>query len=252
MLRSIFAAAFVVALAVAWFVITGVILNHSDDFHLSEQKVDSPFFLRSYGVSLPEPGAAFQVHGQWVYQLADEIFLGKTPLLISVPSLVAVLEKDNLIVVGLEEQVVLFNAQGEMLHSFDTKEKIIRMGWLDGTMILQTSMSFYKANDAIDQLTAYMEGIDSKHIQMIHWAVPQVLPKEEVVDVTQRFKTQGPDREQVLKDLHSGKFFGKLGVYVIDLIALGSMFLVLYSVYFLYRRKKVYRRIRVRKKKKVV
>ena len=67
------------------------------------------------------------------------------------------------------------------------------------------------------------------------WSQSQVLPAALHAELTSQSLGSGLDLERVMLDLHSGRLFGNLGVWLVDLAALGLLLLSLSGFWMWYQ-----------------
>ena len=92
----------------------------------------------------------------------------------------------------------------------------------DGTVLLKSGNDSWQADaDFISwkQVDAPLPEPD--------WSVPSAIPDDLKQAITHQYRGEGPSLERLLLDLHSGRFFGPVGVLIYDLIALALGFLAI-------------------------
>ncbi|MCK5918220.1 MAG: PepSY domain-containing protein [Cocleimonas sp.] len=220
-----------VAISLVWLSFTGIFLNHTEDLKLDEKHLDNDVLFNLYGLSKPELSKAFNLGKDWVMQYGTALILNDDVLIAESKPLMSALHNDAMYILATTEQVYLFTPQGEHIDSLKTPDTLLAMGWLDEKIAIKTSVANYLANDDV---TEWQTFADSTHA--IAWGKASILPNELRENLEKKYRGEGPTLEQVILDTHSGRLFGKLGVYFADLIAVLTIVLTVLGVYLWSRR----------------
>ena len=220
-----------VAISLVWLSVTGIFLNHTEDLKLDEKRLDNGILFSLYGLSKPKLGKTFSVDKDWVMQYGTELHLNDQMLIANSKPLIGALHNDAMYVIGTQEQVVLFTPQGEQIDSLKTPDPLLKIGWLNEKIVIKTQNKHYLANEEITEWQV-LKGSD----ETIVWAKESTLPNEQLKNLEEKYRGQGPTLEQVILDTHSGRLFGMAWVYFADLIAVLTIVLTLLGVYLWSRR----------------
>lgn len=238
-----------VAISLIWLSVSGVLLNHTGFFQLAKTSVDNPLVMKLYGMSTPKLGKVFKVGDKTVLQSGQGLFLDNKVLFeINIDSehpLFSVVANNDMVFIGYGNQVKINTNSAELidtipLPSVELQQELTvltpRLGIEGNNLYLEMGNHLFKANE---DFTAWL--IAEKNMQII-WSKEAVLSQSEREDIkalfSGLFQVKGPTLEQFLLDTHSGRLFGKAGVFFADLIAFLTILLTLIGVFLWVRRNK--------------
>ncbi len=229
LLRSLFLWHRHIGLASALFVIllalTGLLLNHTDDFSLDSRHVQYGFLLDWYGVKAPETMLAYTAGSSTVTEVGTQIYWNTTPIpQVSAP-LLGTVETHGLVIIGVEGQLLLFTPDGKLIERLDNSAGVPAgvqaLGRnAAGDLLVKTAHGNYQADSGI---LKWHETADNE----INWAVAASPPPALRAALQQAYRGTGLTLERLLLDIHSGRILGSRGVYLVDAAAL--LFLLLAS-----------------------
>ena len=217
---GLFAAVFVILWS-----ITGVLLNHAEQFHL-ERHVSSARFADwlKLPVSAPQTGIAPD-SAIWISSgltnkyFADREFADDASRLLSavkIPYGYAVLT---------EQALWLLSDSGEVLEKINQSLLPARADqlWFSAQtpLIIETPAGFFSANDEVSDWNR----VSTTDALQKHQAQP--LPTELQAQLLKREKRAVLSWQRLIQEIHSGRAFGALGVYIADFAALCLLFLAL-------------------------
>lgn len=237
----------VVALLVVWLAATGVLIGHADALGLPQRHLQAPWLLRWYGLPAPQLQAAFELPGpqaaaggsaaasRWLSQWGDAAWLDRQRL--ELPPLQALLGAFPLEVAGSpllllvdRRQALVLTPQGQRVDQLSWQGPAQRAGVRRAAAVqavyLQTEDGRLWRSDA------QMSGFETLSAEAaaplweeIAWARPAALPADLGGALAQTQQPTGPSAERLLLDLHSGRFLGPLGPWLMDAAALGLLLL---------------------------
>lgn len=215
--------------------VTGVLLNHTSEMSLSQRQISSELLLTHYGFKTPKI-YSFKMGEHWLSDVgAHQVYLNDQPLQDCSGSLVGVVEQEQFYVAACEEELLLLMPDGELIERiasvYSLPTPISALGSCDQGLCLQVGFDIYSAD--IEQFSW-----TKIPPQDVSWSVSSTPP----VDVTDTLKSKalgpGLTMERVLLDLHSGRIFGNVGVWIVDLAALGLVLLMLSGFWMWYQQMK--------------
>ena len=203
----------IIAVIVVLLSVTGIMLNHTEELKLDERFVESPVILDWYGIEALNPENAFSIDGQWILQTGHQVFLNTDPVLTIKEPLIGAAVNSDFIVAAFPAVLVMISHEGEIIEQIHKSPiENIASGKNERIYIKNRGQVFFSDDGLLS-----WEISDQKNIT---WAEPDPLPE----DLRQNLKRQARHRilpyERVALDLHSGRFFGRFGVYVIDFTGL--------------------------------
>lgn len=216
------AAVFLLLLAV-----TGILLNHTHDIGLDQAPLENRWLRAHYGLESAEtPENRHQLAGRSLQALDGQLRLGKERLT-DCPQLVGVMEKRDQVLVVCSDRLILLTPDGQLIDQADSLRGIPSglSAWSEqgDTILLKTRDSSVGVNLADLSVHPVSAGSD------VQWqgSAPDVVAAP-------------PDAitwERVVLDLHSGRLFGRVGVWVVDFMGVASILLALSGVYVFWRRR---------------
>jgi hypothetical protein len=237
----------VVALLAVWLAATGVLIGHADALGLPQRHLQAPWLLRWYGLPAPQLQAAFELPGpqavaggsaassRWLSQWGDAAWLDWQRL--ELPPLQALLGAFPLEVQGApllllvdRRQALVLTPQGQRVDQLSWQGPAQRAGVRRAAaaraVYLQTEDGRLWRSDA--QMSGF-EPLSAEAAaplwEEIAWARPSALPADLGRALAQAQQPTGPSAERLLLDLHSGRFLGPLGPWLMDAAALGLLLL---------------------------
>lgn len=210
------------ALVVVWLAFTGILLGHTDDFGLDERHVGTNWLLDWYGIPLPAVAAAYRAGDNWIAQVGERIYFNHGALDGEYGELRGALPLADEVVVAAGAQLVVLTRAGGLLEvlgeAHGVPEEARAVGVQHGQLIARTAQGDYIAGE---DLLAWRRAKATNAL----WSQPAALPAALRAHITEDYRGRLLTLERLLQDLHSGRLFGRFGVWFMDLAALG--FLVL-------------------------
>lgn len=191
-----------------YLLITGVPLQFSAELDLDKTYVSNNWILDRYGFNAPREvfasGPIVQVDDQLYWRSQ---FIGNSQSLIG-----SVTHKDYLIV-ATRREVLIFHAQTrEILDRSYLDATLKQIGQLDDRIYLDTSRGLRRGDP---DLTNWI--VTNKTTDAITWAVVKPLGAIESEPFRTAYRARLLSIERWLQDLHSGRFFGAIGIVVLDI-----------------------------------
>jgi len=220
---GLFALVLVIILA-----ITGIMLNHTEEFELDETYVNSSWLLNWYGI---EPGdepvsyrvknaASSHIISAWNQQL----FFDDVAITHLEQDMHGAVGAEQFIVIALDNEIILLSYEGELIERISTSisfSNIQRLGMKYKRPVIETSEPLYYMADEhiLDWDVIIDEGIE--------WTEEYSLSDNEYEQLLIAYRGNGLKLERVILDLHSGRIFGSYGVYLMDAAAIALLWLSL-------------------------
>jgi hypothetical protein len=221
--RSIGAAA---ALFVIFMVLSGIVINHANDLGLDRKHVSQPLVLDWYGLGAPDELLSFEVGGDWLSFAGSQLYLNEKPV-VAVSGGVGAVASGELMIAAGSDELLLLDRDGNLVErqpwsNVDAAE--IESIGLDanGDVLVKSGGRVWLADADLLSWQLKDEAVDEPD-----WATPAPATEDLRQRINKSYRGQGPSLEQLLLDLHSGRFFGTAGVIVYDLLALTLGFLAL-------------------------
>lgn len=207
--------------------VTGIMLNHTSALQLAKHQVNQTWLIEWYGLakqkqmSIEMPAGLIRQQKQQV--LLNNQFLAScdAPLVSAAPTVLGdvVACRDSLLVVGPDGQLL-----DVITADYGLPFPISAMQKCQGnvlSMIVDTQTLLFD----IESLSVLKDAQSCSGDQY---------PRVETLVV----EGDGLDWQKVIQDLHSGRFFGTLGVWIYDLATLALLFLSLSGFWLWYNRRR--------------
>ena len=237
-----------VALLVLLMVVTGILLNHTDEFKLDQHKVQPRWMLAWYGIA-PEQGRFFRLGDRWLSQWGGTLYLDAEELSAGpAGELRGAVALPRMLILAEHNALMLLTPAGQLIE---------RLDGLDGVPGGITAI----APGGDERLLLQADGkIVSTDLTTGRWeaaASPAAWRREHPApeSLKQAILKQRPGAalplERVILDLHSGRLFGAMGSYVMDAAAVVMLFNAATGVILWWKRRRNQRQRQVARKRKL-
>ena len=212
------------AIFVLFMVLSGLVINHSNDLGLDRQAVSQSFLLDWYGLGKPENIYSFAVGNDWLSFAGSQLYLNDKSVATLSDGVGAVSNGELLIAAGSDE-LLLLDLEGNLIE---------RIPWAPiGAAPIESVGLHTNATVAVKSANrAWLADADLLKWRPVdearsapRWSSPKSAPGELKQAITRSYRGEGLSLERLLLDLHSGRIFGSVGVLVYDLLALALGFL---------------------------
>lgn len=209
---GLIAAVFIIVIAV-----TGVLLNHSNGFKLNKIYIKTNWLLNYYGITAPKNINSYLVANNWVSQWDNRIYLNKKMILKNKTPVIGAVTYADMIIVAQQSTLFVFTLSGELIERVAGSEGlpsgIEAIGITDNKeLAIRSSNGVFTGN----QDFLFWQGSSSA---IVVWSDNTSLPDSIHASLLEVYRGQGLKLGRILYDLHSGRIFGKLGIYFTDFIA---------------------------------
>lgn len=220
------------ALFVLLLVVTGLLLNHTNDIGLDRVPLEHRWLRAHYGLGNAEADVVqagqHRLAGRELQVRDGQLWLDSERLT-DCPQLIGVMEKPDQVLVVCPDRLVLLTPDGQMIDQADSLRGIpagLSAVAEHGDSILlrqgKTSLGVDLADLSVHPVEAApdvawqgsLAAMDAAPVEAITW-------------------------ERVVLDLHSGRLFGRFGVWLVDLMALGAAVLAISGLVLARRRQRV-------------
>lgn len=225
-------------------VLTGILLNHTNDFKLDQIPIQSKFLLSFYGVSPPSSGHTYKIDShRSLHQFGETLFFNEkkmngVPL---IKETMLICKNENMVIIYWPDYFALFTLDGELIESknIETNLNAKQIGTdVNGQFYLKAKGTLYEIDsDALNYTASHM--IESE----INWAETEPLSEDRIDLFSQHISYDGLTYERLIIDIHNGNILGGFSKYIVDLLSILFMLLIFSGVYIWYKK------ISIKKKK---
>lgn len=210
-----------------YLIATGLPLQFSNELSLGSRHVDQDWILDWYGIEAPTR----VLHSGDIASVANIVFRNRQPIG-QLAGFRGAISFDGLSLIAGESEILLHDPQtNTMLDRFEQAEGILRIGTLDGVPVVQTASGIIQSDPELANWqrveadparvtwtsVAEASGANADHLR--------VLVRKQLLPV-----------ERLFQDLHSGRFFGTIGIVLIDISSVFLLFLAFTGLLMWWRR----------------
>jgi len=200
--------------------LTGILLNHSEDLDLDSVPLSYGLLKLVYGVQTDEELVGFLVEGYWLTVYRNRLILNSTPFTECSQPLKGAVMKGGFFIALCSDSLVFVTPQGQLVervgpsHGLPQPLQQIGSNGDADVIFLADSIDKWKLNLANLQKTK----ITAAH-ELINWSKPANYPKELLEEVSTHLIIDDINLERLILDIHSGRVLGTVGVFLADFAA---------------------------------
>ncbi|MEP5567227.1 MAG: PepSY domain-containing protein [Halioglobus sp.] len=207
-----------VSLLLIWLALSGIALNHSADWGLDQ--IAGPELLQSVYSGDTIEFTSYRAGDVWVsHNGGSTLYVQGKELGYCSQPFVGAVEFDGELVAACGDQLLLMTPAAELIESIDIAYDLETMptsiGISEAGIWLRGEEGIYLAD-----LSSLIFDSAPHAKESIAWASPGLHGKEIQVLLEQASFGSGVSLTQMLLDLHSGRFFGKMGTLGMDVVAI--------------------------------
>jgi len=196
--------------------VTGILLNHTEDFQFDHQYIHNEWILDWYGIAAPEQLLSFPVGKRHITLMGDDLYLDRKEVKGDYQNLTGAVRLNDMLVISVNNHILLLTPRGEVIEQLKRNDGVpagIESIGTDpeGRLAVRTRHETYKPDTDFIRWQRY-DGDDSGY----HWATPLALEPRLRQQLKNHFRNEVLPVERILLDLHSGRFFGRVGPWVFD------------------------------------
>lgn len=215
------------ALFLIFLSLSGIALNHTKTLSLGKSLINSQWMHDHYGIKAPEDIRYFEnkklsITNNYVW-LENKLLTETNEPIISA----AKFEKFWLILTST--QLVIFNSAGNLVDKLDTTlglpENINKLGFSKQNIVVETPNGLYISDENLIDWQAFTQNDN------ITWFQQDEITANEINKASQRYRSQFLTLERIILDAHSGRIFGDIGVFIVDIIGFIIILLSISGIY---------------------
>lgn len=227
-----------VALFALLIAVTGLLLNHTEDFQLDSHYVKSDWVLDWYGIKAPQRLLSFPANDRKITLMGEHLYLDDKEIPGEYARLVGAVYLQDMYVVAVNDAILLLTRSGDIVDQLRGDDGVpagIKAIGADanGLLVTEGSHDFYQADSNF--LTWQRRAAGDQGVQ---WSRPGSLEPQLQASLQAHYRGEVLPVERVILDLHSGRFFGRAGPWVFDLAAILIILLALSGTWIWLRRRR--------------
>jgi len=207
---------FIITLAV-----TGIMLNHTNSLQLGHTKINNALILSLYDINPKSPLISYQTEQHIFSQLDEQIYFDTKKILSAKQQIRGVTNAGEIIILVLSHDVILLTRNAEIIdrYALAQENEIEHIGLYKNNVIIKMmNQTLWQADEDI----LNWQPIELKQMT---WAPPVQLNENLKQNLLTQYRGEGLPLERIVLDIHSGRIFGPLGVYVVDAVGIIMLFL---------------------------
>ena len=220
---GLLASAFIIFL-----VITGIVLQHSDDLGLPTTHLSSSWLLKHYGIK-PNPITTYQLGNQTISHAGDDLYLSGKPVTKNIDNLFGVIQYNDEYIAATSQSLIVITREGDVIDEITTLDGLAEAPLgisqaKDGSPIIRGTSKYWISDNELSAWHVYQ----GEHPVWVSPSItlPALRHVIEAHDMGQQISL-----ERFLLDAHSGRIFGKYGIYIIDAAAILLLLLSLTGIW---------------------
>ena len=218
-----------IALFVVFLAISGIALNHSEKLKLNTTYMKVDWLLNLYQVNPKSEPIGYLSSNNWVVQVSKRIYFNNKEIINDANELVGMVKINDTYVIAYDGKLILLNKEGEILELLTGAEGVpagmTEIGYDEqDNIIIKSAHGYYRVNLDILQWSEY-DFINA------NWSSTSKIAEPLKANILEQYRGTGLTAERTLLDLHSGRIFGKWGVYFVDLIAVLFVFIAITGIW---------------------
>ena len=232
----------IITLPLLWITITGIILNHTVDWKLDQIKIESQWLKNHYGMApTGEPTGYIISANEASYQIIEwdgVIYFNSSPIEAQLEGrLLGVLYKEgSTISIVTEYNVLQLDEKGNLIEKLDE----LSLPELPITAVAQQGTTLYLKNaegwHTPDADWLEMTAIAKADAPLASIALSTIENQTVKDKLMQNWSRSELPASRVILDLHSGRFFGTIGKYLYDLVAICTILLSITGIALFFRK----------------
>ncbi|MFZ1547571.1 MAG: PepSY domain-containing protein [Candidatus Nitrotoga sp.] len=198
-----------------YLMLSGLAINHVDLLKLDKREVSYPWLMRWYGIDVADPiqgyllGKSYLSWGDGKWVLDDKLLSG------SAGQPVGAVEVGGVNYIATTSALYLYQSDGQLLDKVEKQFlpafPISALGKAGDHVMLQTPAAVYASVDGLNWELSTATGMTLPSLQNL---------PDDVKRRSAGILAPGISVQRILQDLHSGRFFGRYAIWVMDVASL--------------------------------
>lgn len=210
-----------------YLIATGLPLQFSNELSLGTRYVDQDWILDWYGITAPSRVLA---SGD-IASVANIVFKDNQ-VIGQLEGFRGAIQSDGLSLIAGENEILLADPQTKtLLDRFARPEGILRIGTLDGAPVVQTASGIIQSDPEL----VNWQRVEADPAR-VTWSSIAAASDVNADHLRALVRKQLLPVERLFQDLHSGRFFGTIGVVLIDISSVFLLFLAFTGLVLWWRR----------------
>jgi hypothetical protein len=212
-------------------IFTGISLNHTGDLALDRHVIRANWLYDWYGIELSGDPTAFAVGDDWLVEWDGQV-VWQERALSRAEGLRGAALFDGPQVLVLTDELWVLTPEGELVERLNSASlpagEPLRLGRAGGNLpvVLETTTGVFISSATL------LQWLPAGSDLVVSWVSPTPLPASQRATIREALRGEDLTLYRVLLDLHSGRFFGRAGVWIVDASAVALAFLTLTGTWY--------------------
>lgn len=206
--------------------VTGILLSHAQGLGLHERTVAHPWLMWIYGVEPSSPPLAGKTSAGWLVWLDGRLYLDGRPLARGFKTPIGTAAADGMIAVAGAEELLLLTSTGQIVERLGPASLPGRVDAIgtteDDTAAVRSGGEIFATRDFL----AWQKRPHTPVRWAVRWnEVGTEVPRSALAPALAAYRGEGVPLARIVADLHSGRFLGAVGPYLMDATAIALILL---------------------------
>ncbi len=206
----------------------GILINHAKDLKLEQIKLAAPWLLEHYKVTDVPVKNGWLLADQLFIEIESQLYVNAEPKLLLNRPLLGGIVLEDLIVLATDDNLILFDTEGEYIGTLGAAElipaEIQNIGLHHGLPVLQTRSGMWQGNSILDDWQLIS-------LQGVSWSESISIPESTKNELRLQLEAHNIKLTTLLEDICNGRFFGEQGRWLIDALLLLIMVLAVRGMF---------------------
>ena len=209
---------FIATIFILVLVVSGLVLNHAGDLKLDRIYIGNEMILDWYGIAPQRLPVSYQAGSHRVTQIDNRLYLDVDEIQGNPEVLRGVVSSGQFMALAFSSSIYLITGQGDLIEKITREQGLpadlhaIGLG-RDGEILIQSGHTVLCSDMDLQTWRQCRNG-------GVYWSASDRLPGDLEKTLIRKYRGKGLSLEKLLVDLHSGRIFGGVGVYLIDVSAI--------------------------------
>ena len=221
-----------------WLGASGFLINQSSAWGYDTVRIDWTWVTSLYGLKASPPRDGFASGDAWLAKAGDLTALNGEALSYATPTPLGFVSSDvggeALLYVATRESLYIITPDGTLYDKLDPPiiplRELVRIGATETAVIIEGREQSFSSPDGGLSWTA----VDSAELTDVQWSARTAL-SEDQRDTLAQYSRPSMSLEQTLLDLHSGRLFGDVGVWVVNIVGILAIWLGVSGIWMTWR-----------------
>lgn len=221
-----------------WLGVSGFLINQSSDWGYDTTRIDWSWITGLYGLRASPPSEGFASDAYWLAKAGDTTTLNGVALTYDTPMplgfVVSTAGGEALLYMATRESLYLMTPDGTLYDRLDSPiiplRELRRLGTTPSAVVIEGPEQAFGSPDG----GLSWSPLEPTALAEVQWSEKTPLSDAQRTDL-EPYSRPSMSLEQTLLDLHSGRIFGDVGVWVVNIVGILAVWLGVSGVWMTWR-----------------